>query len=193
MWDLSSLSRDWTCTPCIGRQSLNHWTTGEVALLFLILVFTLVPDYVKADCRSKSPLGFHSAFLVDPRGLETSYVNKNHIHIFVIWGALVFPGIKWMSHELEHHFPTCVLGDPPSQDVNCCSMERGFHGGKQFEKHGSKPSELVLFTVGLLGVFTMQMDVDTLQVEAAVYGPPWGASVGRHWATWSLQLLLFQQ
>ena len=51
-------------------------------------------------------------------------------------------------------------------------MERGFHGGKQFEKHGSKPSELVLFTVGLLGVFTMQMDVDTLQVEAAVYGPP---------------------
>ena len=26
MWDLSSLSRDWTCTHCIGRQSINHWT-----------------------------------------------------------------------------------------------------------------------------------------------------------------------
>ena len=29
-WDLSSSTRDWTCTPCIGRQSLNHRTTREV-------------------------------------------------------------------------------------------------------------------------------------------------------------------
>ena len=29
MGDLSSLTRDWTCTPCIGRQSLN-WTAREV-------------------------------------------------------------------------------------------------------------------------------------------------------------------
>ena len=25
MWNLSSLIRDQTCTPCIGRRSLNHW------------------------------------------------------------------------------------------------------------------------------------------------------------------------
>ena len=30
MWNLSSLTRDQTCTPCIGRQSLNHWTATEV-------------------------------------------------------------------------------------------------------------------------------------------------------------------
>ena len=30
MWDLSSPTRDWTATPFIGRQSLNHWTTREV-------------------------------------------------------------------------------------------------------------------------------------------------------------------
>ena len=29
MWHLSSLFRDQTCTPCIGRQSFNHWTTRE--------------------------------------------------------------------------------------------------------------------------------------------------------------------
>ena len=29
-WDLSSLTRGGTCTPCIGRRSLNHWTTREV-------------------------------------------------------------------------------------------------------------------------------------------------------------------
>ena len=30
MWDLSSLTRDQTHVPCIGRQILNHCTTGEV-------------------------------------------------------------------------------------------------------------------------------------------------------------------
>ena len=30
MWDLSSLSRDQTHTPCIGRWSLHHWTAREV-------------------------------------------------------------------------------------------------------------------------------------------------------------------
>ena len=29
MWDLSFLIRDWTCTPCMGRWSLNHWTTRK--------------------------------------------------------------------------------------------------------------------------------------------------------------------
>ena len=27
--DLSSLTRDHTCVPCIARWILNHWTTGE--------------------------------------------------------------------------------------------------------------------------------------------------------------------
>ena len=30
MWDLSSPTRDRTHTPCMGRRSLNHWTTREV-------------------------------------------------------------------------------------------------------------------------------------------------------------------
>ena len=32
MWDLSSPSRGRTLTPCIGRRSLNHWTTREVPI-----------------------------------------------------------------------------------------------------------------------------------------------------------------
>ena len=32
MWDLSFPTRDQTHIPCIGRQSLNHWTTKEVFL-----------------------------------------------------------------------------------------------------------------------------------------------------------------
>ena len=30
LWDLSSQIRDQTCTPSIGRQSLNHWTTRDI-------------------------------------------------------------------------------------------------------------------------------------------------------------------
>ena len=33
-WDLSSLTRDRTCIPCIGMQILYHWTTREVLGLF---------------------------------------------------------------------------------------------------------------------------------------------------------------
>ena len=34
MWDLSSLTRDRTLSPCVGRQSLNPWTTREVPYTF---------------------------------------------------------------------------------------------------------------------------------------------------------------
>ena len=30
MWDLGFPAKDQTHTPCIGRWSLNHWTTREV-------------------------------------------------------------------------------------------------------------------------------------------------------------------
>ena len=30
MWNLNSLTRDRTCTPWIGGQSLNRWTAREV-------------------------------------------------------------------------------------------------------------------------------------------------------------------
>ena len=35
MWDLSSPTRDRTHNPCIGRWSLDHWTTREVPELGL--------------------------------------------------------------------------------------------------------------------------------------------------------------
>ena len=42
IWDLSSLTRGRTC---MGRQSLNHWTTREVVrrFLFNINTFMIIP------------------------------------------------------------------------------------------------------------------------------------------------------
>ena len=38
-----SLTRDWTHTPCSGRQTLNHWTTREVpGLMCSFLAFWMI-------------------------------------------------------------------------------------------------------------------------------------------------------
>ena len=34
LWDLSSPTGNQTCTPWIGKRSLNHWTTREVLVLY---------------------------------------------------------------------------------------------------------------------------------------------------------------
>lgn len=35
MWDLRSLIMDWTCTPCIGRQSVTTGLTGSLCISIL--------------------------------------------------------------------------------------------------------------------------------------------------------------
>ena len=39
MWDLRSLTKDWTCTPFIIRWYINHWTTREVPEVSLLKPF----------------------------------------------------------------------------------------------------------------------------------------------------------
>ena len=63
MWDLRSLTRDRTCVPCIGRQILNHWTTGKPWEAVFSLVFVCVLD-------ARPGLGVSS--LVCPLGLGTA-------------------------------------------------------------------------------------------------------------------------
>ena len=44
MWDLSSLTKDRTQVPCVGRQILNHCTTREVPMQILnCSIWDLVP------------------------------------------------------------------------------------------------------------------------------------------------------
>ena len=53
MWDLSSLTRDRTCTTCVGTWSLNHRTTKEVPHLLKLnnffLLFPTSDDLVGKD------------------------------------------------------------------------------------------------------------------------------------------------
>ena len=48
MWDLSALNRVGTCKPCIGRRSLNHWTTVEV-LTVSYMVFNNAARHIQVS------------------------------------------------------------------------------------------------------------------------------------------------
>ena len=43
--DLSSPTRNQTCTPCIGRRSLNHWTAREVLFICFLLHLSSLLSY----------------------------------------------------------------------------------------------------------------------------------------------------
>ena len=63
-WDLTSLTRDLTHVPCIGKQILNHWTTKEV-LVFWIILIALLMDVENGlqDCKALLSSGPSEAVL----------------------------------------------------------------------------------------------------------------------------------
>ena len=51
MWDLSSLVRDQTGTPCIGKQSLNQWTVREDPELRFLAKCLAITNIVRSLAR----------------------------------------------------------------------------------------------------------------------------------------------
>ena len=49
MWDLSSLTRDGTCTPSMKAWSINFWLTRDVPVLLFI-----VHQYSNSKCVKQS-------------------------------------------------------------------------------------------------------------------------------------------
>ena len=43
MWDLSSSSRGWICSPSVESQNLNHWTAREVPVIGYYKILNVVP------------------------------------------------------------------------------------------------------------------------------------------------------
>ena len=59
MWDLSSLTRDWTHILCIGRQILTHCPTREVPLPGILILFHCVFLPVSSNCNAMKAFDFH--------------------------------------------------------------------------------------------------------------------------------------
>ena len=80
MWGLSFLTRDQTCAPCIGRPSLNHWTTEKS------LVCTLYLDHMRTWTCPISDIWQSCGILLDSAGLGKS-----------LWNLLPFQKWSWVK------------------------------------------------------------------------------------------------
>ena len=91
MWDWSSLTRNQTCTPCIGWQNFNHWATREVPLWVLFIVSAHV------HTQSLSPVGTHFMPLNFP---GTSGPSRLHVEI-IPWPLLPHLGLSFWELSLR--------------------------------------------------------------------------------------------
>ena len=79
MWDLSSLTRDQTRTPCCEVQSLYHWTASQVPLLKNEDPFSWDALYQRASCR------FYSV------AFKSAHLSKTSVQIPSL--AFLYPGV----------------------------------------------------------------------------------------------------
>ena len=85
MCEFSSLTRDWTCTPCIGRQNLNNWMiTWEVPATFLVYYVSGI-SWVWCHWNTKIRNNFFWNFLEIISFLKfhfclLSYLRKSYTH-----------------------------------------------------------------------------------------------------------------
>ena len=64
-WDLSPLTRDLNLYPCIGRQSLTHWTIKEV--LEVLFLMEMYKQFSLSQHNAMKPFIFPSVFRITKR------------------------------------------------------------------------------------------------------------------------------
>ena len=81
MWDLSSLPRDQTRTPCIGKRSLNYWTAREVPMCL----------FLKAHATDCLLWGCGFAVNVRPPPCHSSVCGQAPVSSSPLWGQRAQP------------------------------------------------------------------------------------------------------
>ena len=107
-WDPSSLTRDRTCVPCIGRQILNHWTTREIRNFALQSDFSHPPyffaafnhlsnNHLPSSCYvPASFLPMHSSCLGNFLGAPI----RQNLHLLILFSLNVF--FKGLPSKFSH-------------------------------------------------------------------------------------------
>ena len=92
MWNLSSPTGDWTCIPCIARQSLNHWTTKGSPYIWLFAKLS--------DCFSQWLYRFYT-FTSNTQGFRFFLVFYIYIYVYHTNSEVVCH----CGFNLHLHFP----------------------------------------------------------------------------------------
>ena len=120
-WDLSSPTRDWTLSPCIGRQSLNQQTTREVPCVVLrhstdghfsqqAQGTHLFPSLCHGQClspslplhRSHSFLSHLSSVFINTQGASHFSTSMPKLHTRTHWEILTKGPSSTSRNELCH-------------------------------------------------------------------------------------------
>ena len=83
---LSTPTRDWTCSPWIGRQSLNHWTAREVCFLEYLKKYLIKMVHIKNFNKNKnlSEMLFHPQIPQKTSLAEKNFIFKHHYNVITI-------------------------------------------------------------------------------------------------------------
>ena len=129
MWDLSFPTRDRTHNPCIGRQSLNHWTAREVPAWLLLLcsshnILIIIIDITRTIIPSSS-LSLIDSFPQTGHSSEFMTVLSHFTPMYALWGQDHF-NFHWEAEQPGD----LAAGDPGSEtipELQCWSNEsQGF-------------------------------------------------------------------
>ena len=130
MWDLSSATRGWICTLCIGRWRLKHWTTREVPkFIFNWRIITLqccIGFYCTAMWISWTSFSIYFNLILFQ--ISTVYIIKSythththtHTHISVQFSCSVMSD-SLRPHESQHARPPCPSPTPGVHSNSCPS------------------------------------------------------------------------
>ena len=108
MWDLIPLTRDRTCTQCIGRQSLSHWTVREAPCLFLaskqwnnshVIAILHRSHFLERVCYWSCVLCMcaQSCLTLGPQGLQSTSLSRSREwkgKLGVKWGRISRPNLE---------------------------------------------------------------------------------------------------
>ena len=112
IWDLSLLTRDQTHIPCIGRQSLDHWTARvSLFLMFLIIPITLKFDHLyllhNKECLNFNDFSHHLFAVLTERKLNIAYKIYGWKYLITI---TIFFGANLITQKTVHYWIfACVL------------------------------------------------------------------------------------
>ena len=107
MWDLSSLTRDKTHIPCIGRRILNHWTTREIPV-YLVFKETARPFSREAVCVTFPPVT-----------CVCDAISRHPHHHFLLWLFFIF-AILIDVYQCLKMVLICISDNDVVHPLLCC-------------------------------------------------------------------------
>ena len=169
MWEICSPTRDWICTPYVGRWSLNHWTTREV------LLFT--SHLWRRSCKFLS----QKPFLPNTLAVEPFTQPIFTYHLLRQWQPtpVLLPGKShgrrslvgcspWGSKEsdtseqLHFHFSLSCIGEGNGNPLQCSCLEN--------------PRDRGAWWAAIYGVAQSWTWLKRLSSSRSIYQPPvWGS------------------